>query len=132
MKETKTGLLLALAVWLLAACATVDATTTQYIGAPRFPARDPATVEIMRTEPTRPHERLGEIVVDASTEPAPPIAKVEDKLRTEAGKLGADAVVVVYDRVQAVGAYVSGPWFDRSVNPITGRKVVGVAIKYRP
>ena len=71
-------------------------------------------------------------MVDASTEPAPPIAKVEDKLRTEAGKLGADAVVVVYDRVQAVGAYVSGPWFDRSVNPITGRKVVGVAIRYRP
>jgi hypothetical protein len=73
---------------------------------------------------------LGEIVVDTSTEPAPPVADVEDKLRTEAAKLGANAVVVVLDRLQPVGAFVSGPWFGRDVDVIKGRKVVGVAIKY--
>jgi hypothetical protein len=123
---------LALVGLLLGACATLDATTVQYVGAPRLPPRDAATVEIVRVEPTRPHDRLGEIVVDASTDPGPPVAEVEDKLRAEAGKLGADAVVVVYDRLEPVGAYVYGPWWSRSVSTVTGRKVVGVAIKYRP
>jgi hypothetical protein len=45
-------------------------------------------------------------MVDASTEFPPPITEVEGKLRTEASKLGADAVVVVVDRSQPVGAYV--------------------------
>lgn len=69
---------------MLSSCASVDSYTTQYVGAPHFPPGDPAKVEILRTEPTRPHDRLGEIVIDASTDPAPQITKVEDKLRKEA------------------------------------------------
>jgi hypothetical protein len=114
----------------LVACATIDATTTQYVGAPHPAATDAATVQILRAPPARPHDRLGEIVVDASIDPAPPIEKVEQRLREEAAKIGADAVVVVLDRVQPVAAYVTGPWWGRSVDTITGRKVVGVAIKY--
>jgi hypothetical protein len=125
------GVLLAALGCMLVSCATIDATVTQYAGAPRFPPTSPASVEILRTEPIRPHERLGEIEVDASAEPAPPIAEVEDKLRAEAASLGADAIVVVVDRLQPVGAFVSGPWFGRDVDVIKGRKVVGVAIKYR-
>lgn len=116
---------------VLAACATVDATTTQYVGVPRFAPTVPAAVQILRVEPRRPHERLGEIVVDASTDPAPPIEQVENKLREEGAKIGADAVVVVVDRIQPVGAYVSGPWWGGSIQTITGRKLIGVAIKYR-
>jgi hypothetical protein len=123
------GVLLALLGCVLVSCATIDATVTQYAGAPRFPPTNPAAVEILRVEPVRPHERLGEIEVDASAEHAPPIAKVEDKMRAEAASIGADAVVVVVDRLQPVGAFVSGPWFGRDV--VKGRKVVGVAIKYR-
>ena len=125
------GVLLALLGCVLVSCATIDATVTQYAGAPRFPPTNPAAVEILRVEPVRPHERLGEIEVDASAEHAPPIAKVEDKMRAEAASIGADAVVVVVDRLQPVGAFVSGPWFGRDVDAIKGRKVVGVAIKYR-
>jgi hypothetical protein len=44
--------------------------------------------------------------------------------------IGADAVVVVYDRVQPVAVYVSGPWWGRNVDAVTGRKLVGVTIKY--
>jgi hypothetical protein len=117
---------------LLASCTSINATTMQYVGAPHLPPSDPASVEILRAEPIRPHARLGEIVVDASTEPAPPITEIEDKLRAEAAKLGANAVVVVVDRVQPTGAYVSGPWWGRSVDVITGRKLVGVAIRYGP
>ena len=70
--------------------------------------------------------------MDASLEPAPPVPDVEQRLRVHGAKLGADAVVVVYDRVQPVALYVSGPWRGRSVEGVSGRKLVGVAIKYRP
>jgi len=45
-------------------------------------------------------------------------------------KLGADAVVVL-DRVQPVGAYVMGPYWGRSIESVSGRKVIGVAIRFR-
>src|SRR5262249_54496072 len=89
---------LALAVGL-ASCATVNASSPQYGGAPRFPPTDPTRVAILRSEPTRPHVRLGEIVVDASVDPAPSVEQVEQKLKIDGGQLGADAVVVVVDRL---------------------------------
>jgi len=125
------AILAAAALAALAACASIDATSTQYVGASHPPPTDPQRVEILRAAPVRPHERLGEVVIDASTDPPPPITDVEAKLRDEAAKLGADAVVVVLDRVQPVGAYVTGPWWGRSLETVTGRKLVGVAIKYQ-
>lgn len=119
----------ALAVGLVS-CATVNASSTQYVGAPRFPPTDPARVAILRSEPTRPHVRLGEIAIDASVDPAPSVEQVEQKLKVDGGQLGADAVVVVVDRLQRMGSYVSGPWWGRSVEGIEGRKVIGVAIRY--
>jgi hypothetical protein len=120
-----------MAVVLLGACATVDVTTTQYVGAPRYQPTEPTAVQIIRTEPTVPYDRLGEVLVDASTDPAPSIVEVEQKLCKAAAKLGADAVVVVYDRVQPVAAYVSGPWWGQSIESISGRKLVAVAIRFR-
>ena len=116
---------------LLAACgATIDAKSMQYAGASRPAPTDAMRVVILRSEPSGAHERLGEIVIDASVEPAPPVAQVEQKMREEGAKLGADAVVVVLDRVQPTAVYVSGPWWGRSANTVTGRKLVGVAIRY--
>jgi hypothetical protein len=132
--------LLRFPVWLLAAiicagtiaaCASVDATSTTFAGASHPPPSDPARVAILRTEPGKAHEQLGEIVVDASTDPAPPITDVEAKLRSEAAKMGADAVVIVLDRIQPTGLYVTGGWYNRSLDTVTGRKIVGVAIKYK-
>jgi hypothetical protein len=115
----------------LAACASVDVQTTEYVGAPRYQPTVPNSVQILRTEPTVPHDRLGEIVVDASTDPAPPVTEIERKLVEAAAKMGANAVVVVLDRVQPVAAYVTGPWWGRSVESVSGRKVIGVAIRFR-
>ncbi len=126
------SVLLAVFAVAVASCATIDATTTQFVGAPHFRPSDPARVEILRGEPPRAHDRLGEIIVDVSTDPPPPIEKVEAKLRSEASKLGADAVVVVSDRVQAVGAYVFGPPRERGLETVKATRVIGVAIKYRP
>jgi hypothetical protein len=122
---------LALVAGALAACASVDVQTTEYVGAPRYQPTEPNSVQILRTEPTAPHDRLGEIVVDASTDPAPPVTEIEQKLTQAAAKMGANAVVVVLDRVQPVAAYVTGPWWGRSIESVSGRKVIGVAIRFR-
>src|SRR4029450_2795383 len=125
------ALLMLTAVVMLGACATVDVTTTEDVDAPRYQPTEPTAVQILRTEPTVPHDRLGEVMVDASTDPAPPIVEVEQKLCKAAAKLGADAVVVVYDRTQPVAAYVSGPWWGRSIETISGRKLIAVALRFR-
>ena len=44
--------------------------------------------------------------------------------------MGADAAVVVYDKTQTTGAYVTGPWWGRSVQTVQGRVIIAVAIKY--
>jgi hypothetical protein len=124
-------LLGALTCWLVA-CASLDATTTPYAGAPHYSPGDSASVQILRTKPTKPHDRLGEIIVDASIHPATLGNDVEQKLRQEAAKMGADAVVVVYDRLQPMGVYVMGGYWDQSIETVTEHNVVGVAIKYRP
>ena len=114
---------------LLISCASIDSQHMQYAGATHYAPVDPVRVEILRAEPMRPHERVGEVYLDASAEPEPSVNKVEEKLRTEASKMGADAVVIVYDGILPTGAYVSGAWWDRGTE--SGRKLVGVAIKYR-
>ena len=103
--------------------------TIRFVGAPHPPRTHPAWVEILRAEPLRAHDRLAEIVVDASFDPGAAVAKVEDKLCKEAAKIGADAAVVVYDGIQPGGSAIASYW-DQSAGSITGRKLVGIAIKY--
>jgi hypothetical protein len=122
---------LTLSAVALPACATVDVQSTQYIGGPSYQPTDPKNVQILRTEPRAPHDRLGEVMVDASTDPPPPVVEIEQKLRQAAAKMGANAVVVVLDRVQPVAAYVTGPYWGRSIESVSGRKVIGIAIRFR-
>lgn len=100
---------------LLASCAYVDATTTQYVGVPRFAPSDPKAVQILRGEPMQPHDRLGEILLDVSVDPPPDIGEVEQRLKEEGASWGANAVFVVRDQVM----------------PGVGRKLIAVAIRYR-
>lgn len=118
------------ALALVTGCQTVSVTSTQEIGGPTFSPTDPATVEILRTEPTRPHVRLGEVHAEPSDEEVS-AAKIEEALRKGAAKLGANAAVVIYDRTQVTGAYVTGPWYGRSIEQIQSRVVVAVAIRYQ-
>ncbi|SDZ50127.1 hypothetical protein [Pseudomonas sp. NFIX28] len=118
-------------VLMLSACATVDAQTTAYVGVEHPAPTLPSEVKVLRVEPTRSNVQLGEILINASVDPAPPITQVEQKLREEAAKLGADAVVIVYDHIQPVAAYVTGPLWSRDIETIQGRKLKGIAIKYQ-
>ena len=55
---------------------------------------------------------------------------MEAKLRLAAARMGADAAVIVADRMRYMGAFVSGPWWDREISPIYGRVIIAVAIRY--
>lgn len=110
-------------------CNTVQTTTKQDIGAPTYAPSNPVQVQILRTEPTRAHVRLGEVQAEPATESVD-VAKIEAALQKAAAKLGADAAVVVCDKTQVTGAVVMGPWWGRSVEAVQGRVVIAVAIKY--
>ena len=111
-------------------CNTISTNSTQYLGGPTFPPTNPTNVVILRVMPTRPHIQLGEIKAEpAST--STDAAKIEAALRQQAAKMGADAAVVVVDRIQTTGAQVVGGFLNRSVETIQGRVVVAVAIKYQ-
>jgi len=118
------------ALFALTACNTVSTSHTQDIGGPRFAASDPAQVQILRTEPTRAHVRLGEVHAQPSDTNVE-VSKIEDALRKEAAKMGADAAVVVYDKTQVTGAQIVGGWRFRSVETVQGRIIIAVAIKYQ-
>ena len=115
----------------LSGCASVNAQTTAYVGVEHPAPTLPDKVAVLRSEPLRPHVRLGEVLIYATVDPAPTITEVEQMLREESAKLGGDAVVVVYDHIQAVGAYANGPLWARDVRAIEGRKLKGIVIKYR-
>jgi hypothetical protein len=129
----KRGAIWAAALLLLAGagCASLNTRTMSYVGAPRCAPTDPARVELLRQPPTRNHDRLGEITVDASVDPAPPMEKIEAALKQQGAALGADAVFIVHDGIHPVGYYAWGPWWSPSVSTIPGRIVVGVALKYK-
>ncbi|HVM51007.1 MAG TPA: hypothetical protein VMU04_23465 [Candidatus Acidoferrum sp.] len=113
----------------LTGCNTISTQSNQYVGVPTYPPTDPATVQILRTEPTRPHVRLGEVTVEPSSM-STPVPEIEAKLQKAGAKMGANAVVIVVDRTQLMGAVVTGGWYNRQVSPEMGRVIVGVAIHY--
>ena len=108
------ALLCALA-WALASCAYVDATSRPYDGVPQFLPVNPNAVRILAGEPKERHERLGEVLLDISVDPAPPAEDIGQRLREEAGKLGANGVYVARD----------------STMPRDGHKIVGIAIRFQ-
>lgn len=132
MKSASSRLPLALCVAALAGslagCASVDVSSERYLGAPRLAPTAPASVEILRREPKRPHVQLGEVF--ASPSDGAKTEEIEAALREEAAKLGGEAVVVVQDRTKRIGTYVSGTWWVRYHTPIYGRQIVAVAIRY--
>jgi len=113
---------------VLPACATVSAGSERYIGGPVFAPTDPASVELLRREPKRPHVQIGEVFLSPSRGAG--VADLEKALRQEAAKLGAHAAVVVHDRTRRVGTVVSGGWWVRHARPVYARNIVAVAIRY--
>jgi len=118
----------AIVVAVASGCNTVSVSSRQSIAAPTYPATDPASVEILQTPPTRPNVRLGEVTAQLQGNPTREV--IRQKLQNAAAAMGANAVVIVSDREQVLGAYVTGPWWGRQVQTETARVIIGVAIRY--
>jgi hypothetical protein len=119
---------LLLSAFALSSCATVNVSSERYLGVPQVAPTNPASVEILRKEPKRPHVRIGEVFLSPSR--GTDVGEIENALRTEAARLGADAAVVVRDRTQRVGTFVSGGWWVHHHQPVYARKIIAVAIRY--
>jgi hypothetical protein len=125
------GVLAAAALIATGGCASSNVSTIRYANVPDFPPTTPASVQILRSEPARPHQMLAELSMAAPTEStAPAVQQVEEKLRAAAAALGADAVVLVVDPLQPT-AVASRTWWGSSARGTGGRDVIAVAIKYR-
>ncbi len=121
--------ILAAALPLLAGCQSVWTSHIQYLGIKNYPPSNPADIQILTTAPTRPHIRLGEVRAEPVKESIS-AAKIEAALQKAAAPLGADAVVIVSDKMQVIGSQAVGGYMDRSFQDLEGRVVIGIAIKY--
>jgi hypothetical protein len=126
-----TGILAIVATVVVVGCATDYASTIRYANVPDFPPTNPAKVQILHTEPTRPHERLGEIAVVLQPNLAVFMAEIDEQLRREAAKLGADAAVFVVDPRYPRDLVASRMWSAGLLTKVTGRDVIAIAIKYQ-
>jgi hypothetical protein len=122
---------MAFAVCSCSTVSPVSAHTTQYAGAPQQGPTQPANVKVLRYPPAEPSRQLGEIVLLVPTDSQQTSEQVEAKLREEAGKLGADAVIVVDDRIQPEGAAFPAGWYF-TAETVADEKIVAKAIKYQP
>jgi hypothetical protein len=123
-----TGLMLVALACAVSSCSTISAHTTKYAGVPPQPPTQPSAVRILRFQPTQPSQQLGEIVLNVTSDNPQVNQQMEDKLREEAAKLGADAVVVVDARVQQEGATIGAG--ENYFETVYGQKLVAKAIKY--
>ncbi len=115
-----------LLILMLGACARY--TGFRYFpGAPRFAGTDPATVQLLRHDPRRPHIQLGEVWIKPEPRWSPYF--VEQQLREQAAYMGAQAVVIVQDRFTRGGVVVENYW--RGPYVYRERVIVGVAIRFQ-
>ena len=121
----------AIALGFLTGCGTVSTYKVQYLGVPRYAPTDWKQVQILQSFPNRPYEKLGEVVASVSVNPEPSAEKIERALRRRAAELGAEAVVLIKDRIEETGIWWGGPRWAPVATPIHSRVIVGVAIRYK-
>jgi len=118
-------------VMLLAACAS-PLRVYYFPGARHYPPTMPASVDLLRWEPQRPHEAFAEIRYD------PPRSlsrsEVEWRLREKGAAIGADALVIGVDTVYREKVWVGPyrPFHGRNLHRVVVRDHVieAIAIRY--
>lgn len=117
---------------LMAGCSTIDANHVEYLGAPHYAPTTPemVTVFFKAADAPKTYERLGEITLSASVDPAPSNADLEKALRKQAARMGANGVIVTVDRAGFNGVDISGPYFARRAETEAGHRIVATAIHY--
>jgi hypothetical protein len=93
-------------VSLVAGCPTTNIVRIMpTVGTPVYPPTDPTTIMILRTQPLRPFETLGQIILEP--EAVLPVPEMEQKLRQAAASMGANAVVIISDMTMLAGSHRS-------------------------
>ena len=117
------------ALSLLGGCGKkISVTTNPYPQGQKYAPTGAVVVAILRSEPTRPHVRLGEVQVEPHVKQSQ--AELEEALQEGAAQMGADAAVVVSDPAKLIGGTASSSWWGRGVAPVHGETIVAVAIRY--
>ena len=94
---------------LLAGCASVaPVRIVPTEGTLHYPPTDPASVAVLRSEPPRPFETLGQVVLDPGH--TLPVPEMEQKLRQAAASMGANAVFIISDMTT-----LKGPIFAHAI-----------------
>lgn len=109
-------------ILLLAACMTSNMVRVlPRVGVPLYPPTEPTTILVLHEEPSQPFEILGQIIIEP--EAALPVPEIEQMLRKEAARMGANAVVILSDMTMRVG---------ESREEMAGGQIVAAnAIRYR-
>jgi len=94
------------AVSLFTGCPTANTVRIMpTVGMPAYSPTDPTKVMILRTQPLRPFETLGQIILEP--EAALSVPEMEEKLRQAAASMGANAVVIISDMTMLAGSHRS-------------------------
>ncbi|MBZ5588520.1 MAG: hypothetical protein LAO05_08150 [Acidobacteriia bacterium] len=127
-RRTAAGSALPIVEAAFGGCTTISVSSTRYLDVPQFGPTDANAVEIPWHAPRRPHERLGEVLIEPSGNPS--VGEMGQAIRIEAAKMGADAAVLVYDKTRRIVTVVEGRWWTRSAHAVYGRRIIAVAIRY--
>ena len=117
-----------LAAMILPSCSQVNIKSYRLLEAPATSPTDPDEIEILPRPPLRRHIELGRIV--ASPEGAVDNATIEEAIRKEAAKMGANAVIIGYQGEAPKGFSISGFPGSAEARRETGRVVRATAIKW--
>lgn len=110
-----------ISVLFVAGCTTANPVRiVPLVGVNSYSPTDPATVMVLRSEPQRPFETLGQIVLEP--EGTLSVPDMEQRLRAAAASMGANAVVILADM-----ATLTGPVSSEQSG---GQVVSAIAIRY--
>jgi hypothetical protein len=123
------GLLAGAFLMLLAGCQAVQTQVTPSTTGLRYPPTNAANVLILNAPPAAPNIRIGEVRVEPASANVPQ-SDIQAAIRAGGAQLGADAVVIVQDSKHRIGAFYTGPWYDRTLNTVDQTVIVGMAIKF--
>ncbi len=104
-----------------AACASPPVRVLPLVGVPAYAPTDPSSIIVLRSEPPRRFQTLGQIIVEP--EKPMPVPEIEQKLREAAAGMGANAVVIQADMTMQAGE-------DRQQQLSGGQVVTAIAIRF--